>query len=354
MALVSLRQLLDHAAEHGYGMPAFNINNMEQMLSVMAAAKETDSPVIMQASRGARAFANDIVLSHLIKAAIELYPDVPVCMHQDHGNSEATCLSAITNGFSSVMMDGSLKADGKTPADFDYNANVTGRVAEMAHFVGASTEGELGVLGSLETGMGDKEDGHGAEGVLSKEQLLTDPDEAVKFVKRTKVDALAIAMGTSHGAYKFSRKPDGDVLAIYRIKEIHERMPNVHLVMHGSSSVPQDLLDIINKFGGKMPQTFGVPVEEIVNGIKHGVRKVNIDTDCRMAITGAIRQFFAEKPGEFDPRSFMKPAMAAMQKVCKARYEEFGAAGHGSKIKVIPLADMAKRYASGELDPKIA
>jgi fructose-bisphosphate aldolase, class II len=354
MALVSLRQLLDHAAEHGYGMPAFNINNMEQMLSVMAAAKETDSPVIMQASRGARAFANDIVLSHLIKAAIELYPDVPVCMHQDHGNSEATCLSAITNGFSSVMMDGSLKADGKTPADFDYNANVTGRVAEMAHFVGASTEGELGVLGSLETGKGDKEDGHGAEGVLSKEQLLTDPDEAVKFVKRTKVDALAIAMGTSHGAYKFSRKPDGDVLAIYRIKEIHERMPNVHLVMHGSSSVPQDLLDIINAYGGKMPQTFGVPVEEIVNGIKHGVRKVNIDTDCRMAITGAIRKFFAEKPGEFDPRSFMKPAMAAMQKVCKQRYEEFGAAGNGSKIKVIPLADMAKRYAAGELDPKIA
>ena len=354
MALVSLRQLLDHAAEHGYGMPAFNIHNMEQMLSVMAAAKETDSPVIMQASRGARAFANDIVLSHLIKAAIELYPDVPVCMHQDHGNSEATCLSAITNGFSSVMMDGSLKADGKTPADFDYNANVTGRVAELSHMVGASTEGELGVLGSLETGMGDKEDGHGAEGVLSKDQLLTDPDEAVKFVKRTKVDALAIAMGTSHGAYKFSRKPTGDVLAIYRIKEIHERMPNVHLVMHGSSSVPQDLLDIINAYGGQMPQTFGVPVEEIVNGIKHGVRKVNIDTDCRMAITGAIRKFFAEKPAEFDPRSFMKPAMAAMQKVCKQRYEEFGAAGHGSKIKPIPLADMAKRYASGELDPKIA
>ena len=279
MALVSLRQLLDHAAEHGYGMPAFNINNMEQMLSVMAAAKETDSPVIMQASRGARAFANDIVLSHLIKAAIELYPEVPVCMHQDHGNSEATCLSAITNGFSSVMMDGSLTADGKTPADFDYPANVTGRVAELSHMVGASTEGELGVLGSLETGMGDKEDGHGAEGVLSKDQLLTDPDEAVKFVKRTKVDALAIAMGTSHGAYKFSRKPTGDVLAIYRIKEIHERMPNVHLVMHGSSSVPQDLLDIINAYGGQMPQTFGVPVEEIVNGIKHGVRKVNIDTD---------------------------------------------------------------------------
>ncbi|WP_237154007.1 class II fructose-bisphosphate aldolase [Oryzibacter oryziterrae] len=354
MALVSLRQLLDHAAEHGYGMPAFNINNMEQMLSVMAAAKETDSPVIMQASRGARAFANDIVLKHLIQAAVELYPEIPVCMHQDHGNSEATCLSAITNGFSSVMMDGSLKADGKTPADFDYNANVTGRVAELAHMVGASTEGELGVLGSLETGMGDKEDGHGAEGKLSKEQLLTDPDEAVKFVKRTKVDALAIAMGTSHGAYKFTRKPDGDVLAIYRIKEIHERMPNVHLVMHGSSSVPEELREIINKFGGAMRETYGVPVEEIVNGIKHGVRKVNIDTDCRMAITGAIRQFFAEKPAEFDPRSFMKPAMVAMQKVCKERYEQFGAAGMGSKIKVIPLADMAKRYASGSLDPQIA
>ncbi|MDR3375999.1 MAG: fructose-bisphosphate aldolase class II [Ancalomicrobiaceae bacterium] len=354
MALVSLRQLLDHAAEHGYGMPAFNINNMEQMLSVMAAAKETDSPVIMQASRGARAFANDIVLKHLIQAAIELYPDIPVCMHQDHGNSEATCLSAITNGFSSVMMDGSLKADGKTPADFDYNAGVTGRVAELSHLVGASTEGELGVLGSLETGMGDKEDGHGAEGKLSKEQLLTDPAQAVDFVKATKVDALAIAMGTSHGAYKFSRKPDGDVLAIYRIKEIHERMPNVHLVMHGSSSVPQDLLDVINAYGGKMPQTFGVPVEEIVNGIKHGVRKVNIDTDCRMAITGAIRKFFGEKPAEFDPRSFMKPAMAAMQKVCKERYEQFGAAGNGSKIKPIPLAEMAKRYASGELAPRIS
>lgn len=354
MALVSLRQLLDHAAEHGYGMPAFNINNMEQMLSVMAAAKETDSPVIMQASRGARAFANDIVLSHLIKAAIELYPDIPVCMHQDHGNSEGTCLSAITNGFSSVMMDGSLRADGKTPSDFDYNASVTGSVAKMAHLVGCSTEGEIGVLGSLETGMGDKEDGHGAEGKLSKEQLLTDPDQAVAFVKATKVDALAIAMGTSHGAYKFSRKPDGEVLAIYRIKEIHERMPGVHLVMHGSSSVPQDLQDIINKFGGKMPQTYGVPVEEIVNGIKHGVRKVNIDTDCRMAITGAIRKYFVEHPEGFDPRSFMKPAMAEMQKVCKARYEEFGAAGMGSKIKPIPLADMAKRYASGELDPKIA
>ena len=354
MALVSLRQLLDHAAEYGYGMPAFNINNMEQMLSVMAAAKETDSPVILQASRGARAFANDIVLKHLIQAAVELYPDIPVCMHQDHGNSEATCLSAIVNGFSSVMMDGSLKADGKTPADFEYNAGVTGRVAELSHMVGASTEGELGVLGSLETGMGDKEDGHGAEGKLSHDQLLTDPDEAVKFVKRTKVDALAIAMGTSHGAYKFSRKPTGDVLAIYRIKEIHERMPNVHLVMHGSSSVPQELQDIINAYGGQMAQTFGVPVEEIVNGIKHGVRKVNIDTDCRMAITGAIRKFFAEKPGEFDPRSFMKPAMAAMQKVCKQRYEEFGAAGHASKIKPIALADMAKRYASGALDPKLA
>ena len=354
MALITMRQLLDHAAENDYALPAFNVNNLEYIQAVMRAADATDSPVILQASRGARSYAGDAFLRHLILGAAEEYPHIPICLHLDHGDQPSTCISAITNGFSSVMMDGSLKADGKTPADFDYNANVTGRVAELSHMVGASTEGELGVLGSLETGMGDKEDGHGAEGVLSKDQLLTDPDEAVKFVKRTKVDALAIAMGTSHGAYKFSRKPTGDVLAIYRIKEIHERMPNVHLVMHGSSSVPQDLLDIINAYGGQMPQTWGVPVEEIVNGIKHGVRKVNIDTDCRMAITGAIRKFFAEKPAEFDPRSFMKPAMAAMQKVCKQRYEEFGAAGHGSKIKPIPLSDMAKRYASGELDPKIA
>jgi len=354
MALISLRQLLDHAAEHGYGLPAFNINNMEQMLSVMAAADKTDSPVILQASRGARAYANDLVLKHLIQAAIELYPHIPVCMHQDHGNSPETCLSAVTNGFSSVMMDGSLHADGKTPGDWDYNTSVTGKVVEISHMVGVSVEGELGVLGSLETGMGEKEDGHGFEGKLDHSQLLTDPDQAVDFVKKTKVDALAIAMGTSHGAYKFTRKPTGDILAMHVVKEINRRMPNLHLVMHGSSSVPQELQDIINQYGGQMPQTFGVPVEEIVNGIKHGVRKINIDTDCRMAITGQIRKVFAEKPGEFDPRSYFKPAMAAMTELCKLRYEQFGAAGQASKIKVIPLADMAKRYKDGSLDPKAA
>jgi len=354
MALISLRQLLDHAAEHGYGLPAFNINNMEQMLSVMAAADKTDSPVILQASRGARAYANDLVLKHLIQAAVELYPHIPVCMHQDHGNSVETCLSAVTNGFSSVMMDGSLHADGKTPGDWEYNTSVTGKVVEMSHMVGVSVEGELGVLGSLETGMGEKEDGHGFEGKLDHSQLLTDPDQAVDFVKKTKVDALAIAMGTSHGAYKFSRKPTGDILAMHVVKEINRRMPNLHLVMHGSSSVPQDLQDIINQYGGQMPQTFGVPVEEIVNGIKHGVRKINIDTDCRMAITGQIRKVFAEKPGEFDPRSYLKPAMAAMTALCATRYEQFGAAGQASKIKVVPLAEMAKRYKDGSLDPKAA
>jgi len=354
MALISLRQLLDHAAEHGYGLPAFNINNMEQMLSVMAAADKTDSPVILQASRGARAYANDLVLKHLIQAAVELYPHIPVCMHQDHGNSVETCLSAVTNGFSSVMMDGSLHADGKTPGDWEYNTSVTGKVVEMSHMVGVSVEGELGVLGSLETGMGEKEDGHGFEGKLDHSQLLTDPDQAVDFVKKTKVDALAIAMGTSHGAYKFSRKPTGDILAMHVVKEINRRMPNLHLVMHGSSSVPQDLQDIINQYGGQMPQTFGVPVEEIVNGIKHGVRKINIDTDCRMAITGQIRKVFAEKPGEFDPRSYLKPAMAAMTALCATRYEQFGAAGQATKIKVVPLAEMAKRYKDGSLDPKAA
>jgi len=354
MALISLRQLLDHAAEHGYGLPAFNINNMEQMLSVMGAADKTNSPVILQASRGARAYANDLVLKHLIQAAIELYPHIPVCMHQDHGNSPETCLSAVTSGFSSVMMDGSLHADGKTPGDWDYNVSVTGKVVEISHMVGVSVEGELGVLGSLETGKGDKEDGHGFEGVLDHSQLLTDPDQAVEFVKKTKVDALAIAMGTSHGAYKFSRKPTGDILAMHVVKEINKRMPNLHLVMHGSSSVPQDLQDIINQYGGQMPQTFGVPVEEIQAGIKHGVRKINIDTDCRMAITGQIRKVFAEKPGEFDPRSYLKPAMAAMQKLCELRYEQFGTAGNADKIKVIPLSDMAKRYKDGSLDPKLA
>src|SRR5579859_1338890 len=301
MAIASLRQLLDHAAEHGYGLPAFNINNMEQMLAIMAAAKKTDSPVILQASRGARSYANDLVLKHLIQAAAEMYPDIPICMHQDHGNSPETCLSAVANGFSSVMMDGSLKEDAKTPGDWDYNVGVTHKVTELAHMVGVSVEGELGVLGSLETGMGDKEDGHGFDGKLDHSQLLTDPDQAVDFVKKTKVDALAIAMGTSHGAYKFSRQPTGDILAMNVIKEINKRLPNMHLVMHGSSSVPQDLQDIINEYGGEMPQTFGVPVEEIQTGIKYGVRKINIDTDCRMAITGQIRKVLTEKKAEFDP-----------------------------------------------------
>jgi fructose-bisphosphate aldolase class II len=353
MALIAMRQLLDHAAEHGYGVPAFNINNMEQMLAIMAAAKKTDSPVIMQASRGARAYANDQVLRHLIIAATELYPDIPVCMHQDHGNGPETCLSAIANGFSSVMMDGSLKEDAKTPGDWDYNVGVTGKVAEIAHMVGVSVEGEFGVLGSLETGMGDKEDGHGFEGKLDHSQLVTDPVQAVDFVKKTRVDALAIAMGTSHGAYKFSRKPTGDILAMHVIREINERMPNLHMVMHGSSSVPQELQDIINRYGGEMPQTFGVPIEEIQQGIKHGVRKINIDTDCRMAITGQIRKVFAEKKSEFDPRAYLKPAMAAMQKLCETRYEQFGTAGNASKIKPLPLSEMAKRYKDGSLDPKI-
>ncbi len=354
MALISMRQLLDHAAEFGYGLPAFNINNMEQMLAVMGAAAETNSPVILQASRGARAFANDIVLKHLIQAAIELHPDIPVCMHQDHGNSPETCLSAVVNGFSSVMMDGSLMPDGKTPADFAHNSAITAKVVDISHMVGVSVEGELGVLGSLETGMGEKEDGHGAEGVLDHSQLLTDPDQAVAFVKATGVDALAIAMGTSHGAYKFTRKPTGDILALNVVKEINARAPGLHLVMHGSSSVPQDLQDIINAYGGVMPQTFGVPIEEILEAIRFGVRKVNIDTDCRMAITGQIRKVFAERPGEFDPRSYMKPAIAAMQALCKLRYEQFGSAGKASRIKPIPLPAMAARYRDGSLAPRLA
>ena len=353
MARVTLRQLLDHAAEYGYGVPAFNINNMEQALAIMEAAEATNAPVIMQASRGARSYANDIVLKHLIDAMAEMYPDIPICMHQDHGNNEATCATAIQYGFTSVMMDGSLKADGKTPADYDYNVKVTRNVVDMAHWVGASVEGELGVLGSLETGMGEKEDGHGFEGKLGHDQLLTDPDQAVEFVKATQVDALAIAMGTSHGAYKFTRKPDGDVLAMNVIEEIHRRLPDTHLVMHGSSSVPQELQDIINKYGGEMPQTWGVPVEEIQRGIKHGVRKINIDTDNRMAMTGAIRKVFAENPSEFDPRKYLKPAMEAMRAVVRQRFEEFGTAGWADKIKPLPMSAMAKRYASGELDPKI-
>ncbi|WP_316976577.1 class II fructose-bisphosphate aldolase [Shumkonia mesophila] len=353
MALVSMRQLLDHAAEHDYGVPAFNINNMEQMLAIMAAAKKTDSPVIMQASRGARKYANDTVLSYLIKAAIEMYPDIPVCMHQDHGNNPATCLSAISFGFSSVMMDGSLSEDGKTPASYDYNVGVTGKVTDMAHMVGVSVEGELGCLGSLETGKGDKEDGHGFEGKLDKNMLVTDPDEAADFVGKTGVDALAVAIGTSHGAYKFTRKPTGEILAMDIIKKIHAKLPDTHLVMHGSSSVPQELQDIVNTYGGEMPQTFGVPIEEIVTGIKHGVRKVNIDTDNRLAMTGQIRRVLTEKKAEFDPRTYLKPAIEAMQKLCEQRYEQFGTAGQASKIKAIPLAKMAERYRSGELAPKI-
>ena len=355
MALVSLRQVLDHAAEHGYGVPAFNINNMEQALAIMVAADAVDAPVIIQASRGARAYANDIMLKHMMDALVEIYPHIPVCVHLDHGNGPATCMTAIQAGFTSVMMDGSLKEDGKTPADWTYNVGVTKQVTDMAHLGGISVEGELGVLGSLETGEGEKEDGHGAEGKLSHDQLLTNPDEAVKFVKETKVDALAIAMGTSHGAYKFTRKPDGNILAMNVIEEIHRRMPNMHLVMHGSSSVPQDLQDIINKFGGKMPQTWGVPVEEIQRGIKNGVRKINIDTDNRMAITGQIRKVFAEHPGEFDPRKYLKPAQEAMTKICKQRLEEFGTAGNASKIKrIATLAEMAASYSKGALDPKFA
>ncbi len=350
MARITLRQLLDHAAENDYGLPAFNINNMEQALAIMEAADEVNAPVIMQASRGARSYANDVVLKHLIDAMAELYPHIPVCMHQDHGNSEATCATAIQYGFTSVMMDGSLEADGKSPASYAYNVSVTKAVTDMAHWVGASVEGELGVLGSLETGEGEKEDGHGFEGKLGMDQLLTDPDQAVDFVKKTNVDALAIAMGTSHGAYKFSRKPDGDVLAMNVIEEIHKRLPNTHLVMHGSSSVPEDLQEIINQYGGEMPQTWGVPVEEIQRGIKHGVRKVNIDTDNRMAITGAIRKAFHDNPGNFDPRGYLKPAREAMKKICKERYEQFNAAGMADKIKTITMPDMAARYADGALD----
>ncbi|MBV8594129.1 MAG: fructose-bisphosphate aldolase class II [Caulobacteraceae bacterium] len=351
MARITLRQLLDHAAEHGYGVPAFNINNMEQGLAIMEAAKATSAPVIIQASRGARQYANDILLAKLIDALVELYPDIPVCMHQDHGNNESTCATALQYGFTSVMMDGSLKADGKTPADYAYNVGVTSRVARIAHWVGASVEGELGVLGSLETGMGEKEDGHGFEGRLGHDQLLTDPDQAVDFVRETEVDALAVAMGTSHGAYKFSRKPDGAVLAMEVIEEIHRRLPNTHLVMHGSSSVPQELQDIINRYGGEMPQTWGVPVEEIQRGIKHGVRKINIDTDNRMAMTGAIRRILTENPGEFDPRKYLKPAMDAMRAVCAQRLEEFGAAGQAPRIKPAPMSEMARCYAAGDLKP---
>ncbi len=353
MALISLRQLLDHAAEHNYGVPAFNVNNLEQMRAIMEAADATDSPVIVQASAGARSYAGAPFLRHLILAAIEEWPHIPVVMHQDHGTSPAVCQRSIQLGFSSVMMDGSLRADGKTPADYDYNVGVTQQTVAMAHACGVSVEGEIGVLGSLETGEAGEEDGVGAEGKLSHDQLLTDPEEAAQFVKATNVDALAIACGTSHGAYKFSRPPTGDILAIDRIKEIHRRIPNTHLVMHGSSSVPQEWLKIINEFGGDIGETYGVPVEQIVEGIKHGVRKVNIDTDLRLAATGAVRRHLANNPKNFDPRKFLQASTDAMYDICKARYEAFGCAGQASKIKVISLEQMFKRYERGELDAKV-
>jgi len=353
MALISLRQLLDHAAENGYGMPAFNVNNLEQIQAIMQAADALDAPVILQGSAGARKYAGEPFLRHLVAAAVEMYPHIPVVMHQDHGSEPAVCLRSIQSGFSSVMMDGSLMPDMKTPASYEYNVEVTANVVGMAHAVGCSVEGELGCLGSLETGEMGEEDGHGAEGKLDVEQLLTDPEEAADFVERTGVDALAIAIGTSHGAYKFTRPPTGDILAIERIKQIHARIPNTHLVMHGSSSVPQEWLAIINRYGGDMGQTYGVPVEEICEGIKHGVRKVNIDTDLRMAATGAARQHLHDNPANFDPRKFLKAGTEAMGEVCRARFEAFGAAGQASRIRPVSLQAMVDRYASGALAPQI-
>ena len=353
MALISLRQMLDHAAEQDYGVPAFNVNNLEQMRAIMLAAYQTDSPVIVQASAGARKYAGAPFLRHLILAAIEEWPHIPVCMHQDHGTTPAICQRSIQQGFSSVMMDGSLEGDGKTPSSYEYNIDVTRRTVDMAHACGVSVEGELGCLGSLETGEAGEEDGSGAEGKLTLEQMLTDPEEAADFVAKTGVDALAIACGTSHGAYKFSRPPTGDILAIDRIKEIHRRIPGTHLVMHGSSSVPQEWLQIINQYGGEIPETYGVPVEQISEGIKHGVRKINIDTDLRLASTGAVRRFLAENPSAFDPRAFLKETTTAMKDIAVARYEAFGTAGNASKIKVLSLDAMTERYLSGELDAKI-
>ena len=349
MPLVSMRQLLDHAAEHGYGLPAFNVNNLEQVQAIMAAADQVGAPVIMQASAGARKYAGEAFLRHLIEAAIESYPHIPVVMHQDHGQSPAVCMAAIRSGFTSVMMDGSLEADGKSVASYEYNVDVSRKVVEMAHSIGVTVEAELGVLGSLETMKGDKEDGHGAEGTMTREQLLTDVEQAADFVKKTQCDALAIAIGTSHGAYKFTKKPTGDILAIDRIKEIHARIPNTHLVMHGSSSVPQELLAEIREFGGDMKETYGVPVEEIQEGIKYGVRKVNIDTDLRLAITGAIRRYLFENPSKFDPRDYLKPAREAAKKICVDRYIAFGCEGQAGKIKPISLDKMAEKYKAGEL-----
>ena len=353
MALISLRQLLDHAAENGYGVPAFNVNNLEQMRAIMEAADQTNSPVIVQASAGARKYAGSNFLRHLILAALEEFPHIPICMHQDHGTSPAICQRSIQLGFSSVMMDGSLEEDGKTPSSYEYNVAVTRRTVEMAHACGVSVEGELGCLGSLETGQAGEEDGVGAAGILEHSQLLTDPEEAAEFVSATGADALAIAIGTSHGAYKFTRPPTGDILAIDRIKAIHARIPNTHLVMHGSSSVPQEWLAIINEYGGEMGETYGVPLEEIVEGIKHGVRKVNIDTDLRLASTGAVRRFLARNPSAFDPRQYLKETIQAMKDICVVRYEAFGTAGWADKIRVISLEKMVQRYESGELDPGV-
>jgi fructose-bisphosphate aldolase, class II len=349
MPLVSMRQLLDHAAENGYGIPAFNVNNLEQVQAVMSAAQEVGAPVILQASAGARKYAGEHFIKHLIQAAVEAYPSVPLVMHQDHGQSPDVCKGAIDLGFSSVMMDGSLEADGKTIASYDYNVDVTKKVVQMAHALGVTVEGELGCLGSLETMKGDKEDGHGTDSTMTREQLLTDPEQAADFVKRTQLDALAIAIGTSHGAYKFTRKPTGDILAIDRIKEIHRRIPNTHLVMHGSSSVPQDLLAEIRKYGGDMKETYGVPVEEIQEAIKHGVRKINIDTDVRLAMTAAIRRFFAENPSKFDPREYLKPAREAAKAICRQCYLEFRCEGQAAKIKPMTLVEVARDYASGRL-----
>jgi len=346
MALITMRQLLDHAAENDYALPAFNVNNLEYVQAVMRAADATDSPVILQASRGARSYAGDAFLRHLILGAAEEYPHIPVCLHLDHGDQPSTCISAITNGFTSVMMDGSLLADGKTVASYDYNVGVTAEVVKIAHAAGVSVEGELGCLGNLETGAGDKEDGHGFEGKLSREELLTDPDQALDFVTKTGVDALAVAIGTSHGAYKFTRAPDGEILSIETIAKIHAKLPNTHLVMHGSSSVPQDLQDLFTAYGGEMKQTWGVPVAEIQKGIPLGVRKVNIDTDLRLAMTGSIRKNFKEKPDNFDPRNYLKPATARMMDVCKERFEAFRTAGKASSIRVKRLPDMAKFYAA--------
>jgi fructose-bisphosphate aldolase class II len=349
MALVSMRELLDHAAAHGYGIPAFNVNNLEQVQAIMEAANEVGAPVIMQASAGARKYAGEAFLKHLIQAAIESYPHIPVVMHQDHGQSPAVCQGAINLGFSSVMMDGSLEGDGKTIASYEYNVDVTRQVVDMAHKLGVTVEGELGCLGSLETMKGDKEDGHGTDATMTREQLLTDPEQAADFVKRTQLDALAIAIGTSHGAYKFTRQPTGDILAIDRIKEINRRLPNTHLVMHGSSSVPQEMLATINAYGGKMKETYGVPVAEIQKAIQFGVRKINIDTDIRLAMTAACRKFLAENPDKFDARDWLKPAREAAKQLCKARYIEFGCEGQGAKVRGDALSVVATRYSKGEL-----